>query len=456
MLFKRGKGIITEPEIKQEIIPVPIVEPEQLKKKRGRPKLPPPAIYRRNTLSITQQAVLHKLYYEEAMTFGRDRLYDYVRRKFPDSHISRRQVMNLLKKQEAHQLYQPAYTTKNIKHTVLSKPHIQIGIDLADLQTIAYDGHNYILACIDLFSKKAYARPLKNKEAKTVAAAMKDILKKDTNGKIESVRSDQGSEFIANEFRKMLKKENVKQVLSLPGKPQSNGNIERFNKTLKQQLAKNMKIRKTRDWVSILPEVIANYNETINSTTGKTPNALDAEEDIEELAQTKQTIHNAVVPKNDKHKDIGEKLRVGYTVRRKLEEDDKGLGGENWSRELYTIYKVIRPRSAASSSAYFIKSEDGTEDKKRYYDNDLQKIEGIENPLGNEKEYTVSKLIKPLMYQKKPAYRVRWKGFKPADDTTEPRDKLQIDIPKMLKMWEKKHDVKWVPVKKPIRALWTS
>jgi len=71
-----------------------------------------------------------------------------------------------------------------------------------------------------MFSKKAYAEALPNKEAITVAKAMEKIID-DQIFYVSSIRSDNGSEFIAKEFKEMLAKYNIKQVLSLPGKPQS-------------------------------------------------------------------------------------------------------------------------------------------------------------------------------------------------------------------------------------------
>jgi len=75
-------------------------------------------------------------------------------------------VYNWLAKQELHQRFQQANKTKDIQHTVLEDPHKQIGIDLVDMQNYEYDGYKYILTAIDLFSKKAYAIALRDKEAK--------------------------------------------------------------------------------------------------------------------------------------------------------------------------------------------------------------------------------------------------------------------------------------------------
>ena len=85
----------------------------------------------------------------------------------------------------------------------MKKPMNQIGIDLVDMQTLAYNNYKYLLTAIDLYSKKAWVEPLKNKEASTVVEGMDNILKrmKDTP---RSIRSDRGSEFIDKKFGELL------------------------------------------------------------------------------------------------------------------------------------------------------------------------------------------------------------------------------------------------------------
>jgi len=232
----------------------------------------------KNLLSAEQEDILYDLYYNKSFTFGRDRLYKYLQEHYPKEKISRRMVYNWLAKQELHQRFQQSNKTKDIQHTVLEDPHKQIGIDLVDMQNYEYDGYKYILTAIDLFSKKAYAIALRDKEAKTVTKAMEILIKNEIHY-VSSIRSDNGSEFIAQDFKDLLDKYEIKQVLSLAGKPQSNGQIENFNKTLKRALIIGMKINKNGDWVSLLPRVVNNFNESIHYTTKRKPNDLDIEDD---------------------------------------------------------------------------------------------------------------------------------------------------------------------------------
>ncbi len=69
---------------------------------------------------------------------------------------------------------------------------------------------------------------------KQIKKYYKDFKKIYNKSKIKAIRSDNGSEFINKNFVEFLDKNNIKQVLSEPGKPQSNGMIERANASMKE------------------------------------------------------------------------------------------------------------------------------------------------------------------------------------------------------------------------------
>ena len=42
------------------------------------------------------------------------------------------------------------------------------------------------------------------------------------------------------------------------------------------------------------------------------------------------------------------------------------------------------------------------------------------------------------------SYEVQWKGYlKKSDNTIEPRSNLIVDVPKLVKLYEKQHSVEW-------------
>ena len=78
------------------------------------------------------------------------------------------------------------------------------------------------------------------------------------------------------------------------------------------------------------------------------------------------------------------------------------------------------------------------------YDNDLQLANNVENPVQITEKYVVAELIKPVMNKKVRSYLVRWRHFPSKKDfTVEPRSNLLHDVPKMVKLYEKRHGVVW-------------
>ena len=60
----------------------------------------------------------------------------------------------------------------------------------------------------------------------------KNEVEKSLERQVKIFRSDNGDEFISNEFKEYLKKEGIKQEFTIPKCPEQNGMAERLNRTL--------------------------------------------------------------------------------------------------------------------------------------------------------------------------------------------------------------------------------
>lgn len=389
-------------------------------------------------LTNEQENYLKQLYYDKQMKFGRDKLFKYVQLNNPELHISRRQIYEWLTKQEVHQLFFRTRKTKTIQATRYSKPFQACGCDLADLSSIEYDNYKYYIAVQDLYSKKIWVEPLKNKEAKSVANAMNKILqdmKTVYDNSPTILRTDNGSEFVAKQFQNVLKKYNVKSVFSEAGLPQSNGTIERLNGVIKRQLNMNMKANDTHDWVKILPTIVSNYNNTYNRSIKTTPNNLhDGKTELKEEVKVSQSL----IGKNEKIKD--DLLKVGDKVRLKLVHKKTEKKVYFWSDEIFTIYKVHKQRKETSRPYYYIKDDNGKEYTTKCYYNDLQVVDtdNMEH-INKVQKYTVSKIkdYKPKNFTTHPSHLlVLYTNFKTPQ--WEPYDIIKNDVPKMVNNFMKR------------------
>jgi len=120
-------------------------------------------------------------------------------------------------------------------------------------------------------SRYVYSVPMKNKTDTEVLKAFKKIY---TQSQVRAIRSDNGSEFISDKFKNFLKENNIKQILSEPSKPQSNGMIERANATIKELIQKSVELNQSFDWVKHLQKLISNINNSQHRITGFTPEQI--------------------------------------------------------------------------------------------------------------------------------------------------------------------------------------
>jgi transposase InsO family protein len=344
--------------------------------------------------------LLEKIYYKDGVVVGRDKLYSYVRANYPERKITKASIANWLKYQEITQLHKRHEKPKDIKSTVMKAPHAQVGVDLVDMQLFEQDNHKYLLNAVDLFSRKLYSVPLLNKEDKTVLAGFKKINKKIPN--LRSVRSDRGSEFLATIMKEYLDKQGIKQVLSAPYAPQSNGAIERANQTLKRLIHKNIEVNKKFNWVKSIDKMTNIINNTIIDGKGKT---------AEQIEDGDQALFKKII-EIDKKEKSSSLAKPAYSVGTKVRVYDptNKMKSRVWSKEIYKIERVTR-----------------------------QPISGVVNVMKEPEEFEVSKILELVMINGEPHYKIKWKGYSLKDATVEPRTTLLEDVPKMVRAFEKKN-----------------
>ena len=94
-------------------------------------------------------------------------------------------------------------------------------------------GYQYYITFIDEFSGFIHIKPLTHKDE--ALSAFKYFLAKyegQAKGKVSTLRTDRGGEFISNSFKEYLLSKSINHGLSTPHKPQPNGIAERASRTL--------------------------------------------------------------------------------------------------------------------------------------------------------------------------------------------------------------------------------
>jgi Integrase core domain len=285
---------------------------------------------------------LENLYYKEHRTVGRDSLFHYISKVLNNQNISRRYVAAWLAKQNVQQIYTRKKPQTNIRPIITSKPGAFLQIDLIDFSNQpSAQNYRYILNVIDVFSRKCWLAPLKQKTSKAVDTALTniftDILQDYT---ISVIQSDNGTEFNGSVFQKF----GIKHVTSRAYTPQQQAVVERSNGSIKNILRKVLYIERKKDWRKYLVEIQNIYNTTLHSSTNKTPDELYFGTDDEHL--TNYEIQKSQKAKADKNLDtvLPVETKVRILIEKKSAIDK---GNPTYSDAVYTIVRVIQGNAKA-------------------------------------------------------------------------------------------------------------
>ena len=142
-------------------------------------------------------------------------------------------------------------------------------MDILDVCDPTPDGYRYILVIADYFSKWTEAFPIKDKCADTVADILMDkiIL---CFGMPLVIHSDQGREFENGLMKSLCSLLGCVKTHTAPYHPESDGMVERFNRTCLMMLS--MFVNDRRDnWHELLPFVMHAYRTSVHESTGYSP-----------------------------------------------------------------------------------------------------------------------------------------------------------------------------------------
>ena len=151
-----------------------------------------------------------------------------------------------------------------------SAPGEVLAIDLMDMSGRTKRGNCCLLVAVDMFSRFGYAIPLRNKKSKTVAEALERNILASSIIVPSTVLSDNGPEFRGEPIRLLLEKYGIEHTKSIPYHPQSNGVVERLNRTLKTRLATAVD-GNYDSWDQMIHRVILQYNHSVHGETKCTP-----------------------------------------------------------------------------------------------------------------------------------------------------------------------------------------
>ena len=159
----------------------------------------------------------------------------------------------------------------------------RIQIDLTQVafgdhgESLSKRGYRWVLTVLDCFSKYAWAFPLKTKETDRICMLLFELFSNEGVPKI--LQSDNGGEFISSIIKNIMPKLGIKLINGSPYTPTSQGQVERFNRTLKCLLRNEIQIEISNEnlivvenWANtLITRVIGSYGHKIHRYLSRTP-----------------------------------------------------------------------------------------------------------------------------------------------------------------------------------------
>ena len=153
-----------------------------------------------------------------------------------------------------------------------SFPLERVAIDIMGPLPESRRGNRYIVVVCDYFTKWCEAFPVPNIQAETVATVLVDGFFC-RYGVSYHLHSDRGAQFESNLFQQLCKMLDVHKTRTTAYHPQSDGLVERMNRTLENLLAAHVNDYHN-DWDEHLQRCLLAYRSSVHSSTRETPAML--------------------------------------------------------------------------------------------------------------------------------------------------------------------------------------
>jgi hypothetical protein len=275
--------------------------------------------------------------------------------------VSQKTATEYLKKQDTYTKH------KAVRHKFPRRKIFSPDIDYlwqADLVTIqkpmVNGGMHYLLTVIDVLSRFAFVKPLKNKQAASTAEALNEIFK-ESRRKPKFLQTDQGLEF-AGKCLQFLKSENV--VLFHNHSELKAAMVERFNRTLMLRISKFLTYEKTNRFIDNLQDFVNSYNNAVHRIIRQTPASVNKFNAMDVWMKTygKGEMENV---------KLKPKLKEGTFVRCKIVKPGFSKGYTmTFTNEIFRVRKVVNSKPIT----YLLSNPNGDDIGGVFYDAEFSEV----------------------------------------------------------------------------------
>ena len=364
---------------------------------------------------VAQQQRLHQLYYDASLpsSFGSlDALTKAAK------GIPRKTVKNWLQTQWAYSLHKPAKRKFPHRRYMARKMDMQWQADLVEMQPFSRlnKGYRYLLTVIDIFSRYAWAVPIKDKTAATLVQALKTLFKQSKGRKPRLLQTDQGLEFENRQVRSYLASLNIEQF-SIKSAHKA-AIVERFNRTLKSRMWRAFTKQGSYKWLDLLPKLLTAYNNSVHRILGMAPSQVTVDNETD--------VWLRLYAGEEKRKKRAPKYKINDRVRisRYKSVFEKGYT-PNWSEEEFLVHAV---NTKYSPVTYILRSLAGEIIEGSFYEQEMQPSHSDDE---SDRMYHIDKVLRTRGKGDHKQALVRWRGYEREPPTWIPYSNIQRvqDVP---------------------------
>ena len=309
--------------------------------------------------------------------------------------ISRNQLTNVLRGIDTYTRHK--FSKKPLRNPFFSYfPRYQWQIDLVDIRkhSSKNQNFNYLLTCIDIFTRLGFAEPIKSKNSKDFLKGFKQILKK-VKKYPKTILADRGSEIKNQDFKKFCEQNKIK--LLFTSNFEHCAYVERFNLSLKNLIYKYMTANGTKSFIKVLPNLLKTYNNRFHRSIRMTPNEAEKKQNLFKVRQAQELKYSKIERQLPKFK-IGDTVRIsklktvfsrGFTAKFKDE-----------------IFKILKINTILPLPTYQLETlNEGEPIEGNFYEAEL-------TPVKSDDVYEVETILKERTVRGQRQLLVKWVGYK--------------------------------------------
>ena len=287
-------------------------------------------------------------------------------------------IKRLLEKQETYQIYKKPLKRFPRNKVITSYINDQWDMDLIDMVPFsdANSGYKYLLTALDLFSRKAYIRPLKSRKQEDIYRAIVDLFKTQHPSKLRTDKEFQGTK-----LKKLFADKGITHFVTQNSQIKANY-VERFNGTIRNKIFKYLYHNNTHRYLDVLNDLVKSYNSTYHRTIGMKPE--DVTVDNQHTLWAKQYLKAGTkkIKKGPFFKyNIGDYVRLNYHSNVFTRDFDQKWTGE--------IFKIVKRYPRQGLPIYKIVDYDGDPIIGTFMEQEMQKVD-----MKKDNIFKVDKILK--------------------------------------------------------------